>query len=69
MSVRRSSGRRFGGVIWAVSFGRSTAGNDVVAVEFLWWGVVVVGGVCKVIFMSNPTTVLKLCCIVLSLGL
>ena len=26
------------------------------AVEFLWWG-----GVCKVIFVSNPTTVLRLC--------
>ena len=29
-------------------------------VEFLWWGGL--GGVCKVIFMSNPTTVLRLCC-------
>ena len=28
-----------------------------------------VGGVCRVIFMSNPTTVLRLCCVVLSLGL
>ena len=28
-------------------------------VEFLWWG-----GVGKVIFMSNPTTVLGLCCVV-----
>ena len=43
------------------------------AVEFLWWvggwdglgG----GGVCKVIFMSNPTTVLRLCYVVLWLGL
>ena len=26
-------------------------------VEFLLWG-----GVCKVIFISNPTTVLRLCC-------
>ena len=26
-------------------------------VEFLWWS-----GVCTVIFMSNPTTVLRLCC-------
>ena len=34
------------------------------AVEFLWWWVVVVGGVvCKVIFMPNPTTVLRLCCV------
>ena len=31
-------------------------------VEFVWWG-----GVCTVytvIFMSNPTTVLRLCCVV-----
>ena len=38
------------------------------AVEFVvvvGWG----GGVCTVIFMSNPTTVLRLCCVVLSLGL
>ena len=26
--------------------------------KFVWW--VVVGGVCKVIFMSNPTVVLRL---------
>ena len=34
-----------------------------------WW--VVGGGVCTVIFMSNPTTVLRLCCVcvLLSLGL
>ena len=30
------------------------------AIEFLWWG----GVVCTVIFMSNPTTVLRLCCVV-----
>ena len=30
-------------------------------VEFVWWW----GGVCKVIFMSNPTAVLRLCCVVL----
>ena len=30
----------------------------------------VVGGmVCTVIFVSNPTTVLRLCCVALSLGL
>ena len=29
-------------------------------VEFLWW----VGGVCIVIFMSKPTTALRLCCVV-----
>ena len=50
------------------------------AVEFLWWEVGLaqsfswcsplgfcgggVGGVCTVIFMSNPTTVLRLCCVV-----
>ena len=37
-------------------------------VEFLWVG----GGwwgVCKVIFVSNPTTVLRLCYVVLWLGL
>ena len=28
-----------------------------------------VGGVCKVIFVSNPTFVLRLCCVMLSLGL
>ena len=28
-------------------------------VEFMWWWVV-----CKVIFVSNPTTVLRLCCVV-----
>ena len=39
------------------------------AVEFLWWGGVLVGGVCKVIFVSNPTTVLSLCYVVLLLGL
>ena len=47
------------------------------AVEFVWWwgGGGVVGwwgggcGVCTVIFMSNPTTVLRLCCVVFSLGL
>ena len=33
---------------------------------FVWWVVVVV---CKVILVSNPTTVLRLCCFVLSLGL
>ena len=32
-------------------------------VEFLWCGGVG-GGVCTVIFVSNPTTVLKLCCVV-----
>ena len=34
-------------------------------VEFLWWVVGSGGGVCTVIFMSNPTTVLGyvvLCC-------
>ena len=36
------------------------------AVEFLW---VVVGGVCKLIFVSNQTTVLRLCYVVLLLGL
>ena len=42
------------------------------AVEFVWCGGVVGwagGGVCTVIFMSNPTTVLMLCCVVLLLGL
>ena len=34
-------------------------------VEFVWWGGGVGwGGVCTVIFMSNPTTVLRLCCVV-----
>ena len=33
------------------------------AVEFEWWGDAG-GGVCKVIFMSNPTAVLRLCCVV-----
>ena len=35
------------------------------------WVCVVVGwgGVCTVIFMSNPTTVLRLCCVALLLGL
>ena len=28
------------------------------AVKFVWWW----GGVCTGIFMSNPTTVLRLCC-------
>ena len=28
----------------------------------------VVGGVCKVIFMSNLTTVLMLCCVVVGFG-
>ena len=28
--------------------------------KFLWWGGVGWGGVCKVIFMSNPTVVLRL---------
>ena len=37
------------------------------AVEFVWLGGG--GGVCTVIFMSNPTTVLTLCYVVLSLGL
>ena len=32
-------------------------------VEFLWWMV------CKVIFVSNPKTVLRLCCVLLMLGL
>ena len=32
------------------------------AVEFLWWVGWWWGGVCKVIFVSNPTTVLRLCC-------
>ena len=36
-------------------------------VEFLWWGGV--GGVCTVIFMSNPTTVLRLCCDCIVVGL
>ena len=31
-------------------------------VEFLWWVGWWVGRVCKVNFMSNPTTVLRLCC-------
>ena len=30
------------------------------SVEFVWWGGG--GGVCTVIFMSTPTTVLRLCC-------
>ena len=34
------------------------------AIEFLWLG----GVVCTVIFVSNPTTVLMLCYVVLSLG-
>ena len=38
----------------------------VCTIEFLWW--VVVGGVYTIIFMSNPTTVLRLCCAVLSWG-
>ena len=33
-------------------------------VEFLWWVGGVDGGVCKVIFVSNPTSVLRLCCFV-----
>ena len=33
-------------------------------VEFLWW---LVGGVCKVIFVSNPTSVLRLCCVVVGI--
>ena len=37
------------------------------AVEFVWWDGG--GGVCTVIFVSNPTTVLRLCCVVLSLGM
>ena len=37
-------------------------------IEFLWW--VGGGGACTVLFMSKPTTALKLCCgcVVLSLG-
>ena len=31
--------------------------------EFVWWG-----GVCTVIFVSNPTTVLKLCCVVVGVA-
>ena len=39
-------------------------------VEFVWWGGVVGWGVvCTVIFMSNPTKVLRLCGVVLSLAL
>ena len=38
--------------------------DNIVNIAFLWvgggWG----GVVCKVIFMSNPTTVLRLCCVV-----
>ena len=33
-------------------------------VEFLWWG----GVVCTVIFESNPTTVLRLFCVVVVVG-
>ena len=44
-----------------------------VDVEFLWWwwggGCWGGGVVCTVIFVSNPTAVLRLCCVVLSLGL
>ena len=29
-----------------------------------WW----VGGVCTVIFVSNPTTVLRLCCVVVGVA-
>ena len=32
-----------------------------VAVEFVWWGG---GGVCTGMFVSNPTTMLRLCCVV-----
>ena len=41
-----------------------------VTVEFLWWWWVS-GGVCTVIFMSNPPAVFRLRCggVVLSLGL
>ena len=40
------------------------------AVEFVWvGGMGGVGGVCKVIFVFNPTTVLRLCYVVLGLGL
>ena len=39
------------------------------AVEFLWVGWVGWGWVCKVIIVSNPTTVLRLCYIVLLLVL
>ena len=39
------------------------------AVEFLWWCGGGMGWVCKVIFVSNLATVLRLCYIVLLLGL
>ena len=34
-----------------------------------WWWWVDGGGVCTFIFVSNPTTMLRFCCVVLSLGL
>ena len=39
------------------------------AVEFLLGGVDGWGGVLKIFFMSNPTTVLRLCYVVLLFGL
>ena len=48
-------------MLWSINVHLGLLQSDV---EFLWWGGV--GGVCKVIFMSNPTVVLRLrlCCVV-----